>query len=118
MIYCLVFYNKTVFFSESIISYYIFAVDTRCFSKVPGFVYYRTLDLCYNFNTEHYIDYTGHFLPTCASYGAELLRIDSQDRQTYVEHILGNYIRSLFYLDYIPVYFHIKGTNKISNTSN
>ncbi|XP_063443200.1 uncharacterized protein LOC134723548 [Mytilus trossulus] len=68
---------------------YLFEVaDTRCVSNASGFLYYRSLDLCYNFNAEHYIDYTGHFLPTCASYGAELLRIESQDRQTYVEHIL------------------------------
>ncbi|CAC5381779.1 MRC [Mytilus coruscus] len=68
---------------------YLFEVaGSRCLSNVPKFLYYRNLDLCYNFNAEHYIDYTGHIIPTCSSYGAELLRIDSQDRQTYVEYIL------------------------------
>ncbi|VDI61914.1 Hypothetical predicted protein [Mytilus galloprovincialis] len=51
-------------------------------------MHYRHLDVCYNFNPEHYIDYLGHIKQTCSSYDGELLRIDSQERQTYIEHIL------------------------------
>ncbi|CAG2205562.1 COLEC12 [Mytilus edulis] len=62
--------------------------NSRCPSDIDGFMHYRHLDLCYNFNPEHYIDYLGHIKQTCSSYGGELLRIDSQERQTYIEHIL------------------------------
>jgi hypothetical protein len=56
------------------------------------FLHYRALDLCYNFNLQHNIDYDGNIVTTCSSYGGELLRIDSQERQTYMEHILGRYL--------------------------
>jgi hypothetical protein len=66
--------------------------DSRCKSDISGFLHYRALDLCYNFNPQHNIDYDGHIVTTCSSYGGELLRIDSQERQTYMEHILGRYL--------------------------
>lgn len=37
---------------------------------------------------EHYVDYPGHIQPKCSLYCGELLRIDAQERQTYIEHIL------------------------------
>ncbi|CAG2200504.1 unnamed protein product [Mytilus edulis] len=66
----------------------LYLEGSRCPSDIDGFMHYRHLDLCYNFNPEHYIDYLGHIQPTCESYGGELLRIDSQEHQAYIEHIL------------------------------
>ncbi|VDH99284.1 Hypothetical predicted protein [Mytilus galloprovincialis] len=66
----------------------LYLVGSKCTSDIDGFMHYRHLDLCYNFNPEHYIDYLGHIKQTCSSYSGELLRIDSPERQTYIEHIL------------------------------
>ncbi|CAG2200505.1 COLEC12 [Mytilus edulis] len=66
----------------------LYLVGSSCPSDIDGFMHYRHLDLCYNFNPEHYIDYLGHIKQTCSSYGGELLRIDSTERQTYIEHVL------------------------------
>ena len=35
------------------------------------------------------INYDGVMIPQCSSYGGELIKIDSQEKQTYIAYTLG-----------------------------
>jgi hypothetical protein len=72
------------------LAWYLIAVERQ--KKNCNKIRMSHVDLCYNFNPQHNIDYGGHIVTTCSSYGGELLRIDSQERQTYMEHILGRHL--------------------------
>ncbi|CAC5387231.1 unnamed protein product [Mytilus coruscus] len=69
-------------------AYQIKDLSGRCPEK---FAYYRKLDLCYRI--EHGTDDNLSNFGKCVALQSELIRIDSSNRQKYVEHILDGVTR-------------------------
>lgn len=59
----------------------------RC-PPADGFWYYRKLTLCFNLNVPKTLDFSVVKLH-CASLSAELIRIDSVNKQEFIEFITG-----------------------------
>ncbi|CAC5397815.1 unnamed protein product [Mytilus coruscus] len=70
------------------IVYFLEDARSRCHYDSNGFLLYRELNLCYNFNTAGQIDYSGFIKPTCSLYGGALVKINTQEKQTYISYAL------------------------------
>lgn len=64
-----------------------FSGSGRCTSE-EGFLFYRNLDLCYKIHDPHATDFN-FFKSTCASANAELIKVDTEEKQRYGELISG-----------------------------
>lgn len=67
---------------ELILYTVLFSGSSRC-PMVDNFVYYRRLRLCYNINGPIKTDFNV-IDSTCQTFGAELIRIDSEEKQQYI----------------------------------
>lgn len=70
-----------------ILDIYSFLGSGRC-PSVNGFMFNRKLDLCFNLNEPVTINYPV-IKQFCADMNAELVRIDSAEKQQFIEFITG-----------------------------
>ena len=54
-----------------------------------GFIYYRELDLCFNLNDGVYMNFNSIVKPICTAVGAEMVRVDSEERNSFIMKIVG-----------------------------